>query len=67
MKIRGAFSTAAFPALMEGLIALALSPLSALAQDGSVLTYTVTKAGAAFTSFRRCPGRKQIGSAGSRA
>jgi len=37
MKIRHAFSMTMRPALMTGLFTL--SPLSALAQDGSVLTY----------------------------
>ena len=39
MKIRRAFSVGARPALLAGLFALALSPLSALAQESSVLTY----------------------------
>ena len=39
MNIRRAFWMAARPALMAGLFALALSPLSALAQDSSVLIY----------------------------
>ena len=39
MKFSRAFLMAACPALRAGLIAIALSPLSALAQDSSVLTY----------------------------
>ncbi|MEH2508799.1 hypothetical protein V1291_000153 [Nitrobacteraceae bacterium AZCC 1564] len=39
MNIRRAFSITARPALVAGLFAFALSPLSALAQDDSVLTY----------------------------
>lgn len=39
MNIRSAFSMTARLVLMAGLFALALSPLSAIAQDSSVLTY----------------------------
>lgn len=39
MRSRHVFLMMARPALMAGLVALALCPVSALAQDGSVLTY----------------------------
>jgi hypothetical protein len=39
MNIRRTFSITARPALMAGLFSFALSPLSPLAQDDSVLTY----------------------------